>query len=60
MSGTDCVDICDVVLEIMCHPCPHWKECQNNEEEANHEQMALCMGSLKMGEYPKTFTTIEE
>ena len=58
--GTDCVDICDAVLEVMCHPCRNWKKCQNAEDEANHKQMILCMGSLKMTEYPEDFEPIYE
>jgi hypothetical protein len=53
--GNDCVDICDELLVVMCHPCPNWNKCQNAEDEANHKQMLECMGSLKMAEYPDDF-----
>lgn len=56
--GTDCVDICDLLVEQMCFRCPKYKKCQNAEDEANHEQMAICMGSLKMTEYPEDFEPI--
>ena len=51
--GNSCVDVCDAVLSVMCVPCPHYKKCQNMEDECNHDQMLSCMGSLKMSEYPK-------
>jgi len=43
MSSTDCSDICDMVIEIMCGHCPYYKTCQNVEDEANHDQMRDCI-----------------
>jgi hypothetical protein len=60
MSSTDCTDICDCIFEVMCGECPHCCECQNAEDEMNHDQMLVCMGSLYMkdGKYPDDFTPI--
>lgn len=43
MSSTDCIDICEIVLSVMCTKCPNYKKCQNVEDEANHEQMETCL-----------------
>lgn len=59
---TDCCDICHEVLSMMCLKCPHSKVCMPVEDEANHEQMLVCMGSMKdrlNGIYPKTEEDIE-
>ena len=48
MSCTDCVDICDTVLESMCFQCNKCKECHGpmDEEYVNHEQMIECLAEL--------------
>ena len=43
MSETDCSDICDCIISIMCTKCPNYKECQNAEDDANHGQMQTCI-----------------
>ena len=43
MSVTDCTDICDIVISVMCKQCPNYEKCQNIEDEANHEQMKACL-----------------
>jgi len=60
MSSIDCTDICDCVLEVMCHKCPHWETCQDLEDGANHDQMLECMGDLKMHKYPDTFISASD
>lgn len=45
MSSTDCIDICDTIVEIMCSHCPNYEKCQNVEDEANHEQMLECLAT---------------
>lgn len=57
MSGLDCIDICDSVLELMCGNCPNYDACQNCDEDANHHQMLICMGNLRMkdNKYPDDF-----
>ena len=60
MSGPDCVDICDTVIEVMCMDCPHWKKCQDIEDEANHHQMLICMGFLEMKKYPEEFISASD
>lgn len=48
MSGSDCVDVCDEVISMMCFQCPHYHTvCMPVEDEANHEQMLMCMGEMK-------------
>jgi hypothetical protein len=43
--STDCTDICDLIIEIMCMHCPNYKTCQNVEDEANHDQMLKCLAT---------------
>jgi hypothetical protein len=58
--SSDCIDICDCVYEVMCGECPHLAYCQNADDEMNHYQMLICMGSLYMkdGKYPDDFTPL--
>jgi hypothetical protein len=51
--GSDCVDICDSVMEKMCGECPHFKKCHGDEDEdpacageANHDQMLVCLSLI--------------
>jgi hypothetical protein len=60
MVSNTCTDICDCVLEVMCHKCPHWETCQDLEDVANHDQMLECMGDLKMHKYPDTFISASD
>lgn len=46
----DCVDICDIVIDRMCVPCPHFNKCQM--DDANHEQMVICLQNMYMKDYP--------
>ena len=63
MSVTDCMDICDLVVSVMYKDCPHYAECQNAEEDANHAQMEACLingvltnpGDAKFGSWPEEF-----
>lgn len=43
MSSTDCTDICNIVIKLMCEHCPNFKECQNIDGGANHDQMEECL-----------------
>ena len=63
MSSTDCVDICDLVVSVMCKDCPNYAKCQNAEDEANHDQMEACLvngvltnpSDIKFGSWPAEF-----
>lgn len=52
-----CTDVCDRLLERMCHDCPHYEDvCMPDEDEANHLQMLACIDSLEdrlRGVYPE-------
>lgn len=58
--SSDCTDICGCLFEVMCGECPHRTECQNSEDDMNHDQMLVCMGSLYMknGKYPDDFSSL--
>jgi len=59
MSGPDCIDICDAIIEAMCMDCPHWEKCQDIGDEANHHQMLICLGRI-MIVYPDVFTSASD
>jgi hypothetical protein len=59
----DCIDVCEEVLDRLCGSCPHYKQCQNDEEEANHEQMIRCLGGaieISSVTYPNEFTPCKD
>lgn len=43
--ATDAYDVWDTLYEIMCIPCPYHDYCQGNEDEANDQQIIVCMGN---------------
>jgi transcription elongation factor Elf1 len=42
--ATDAYDVWDTLYEIMCVPCNHHDYCHGTEDEANDQQMIVCMG----------------
>jgi hypothetical protein len=69
MSGSECADICDHVMENMCYHCPRYNYCQCDHipgDERNHEQMIVCLkanlSALYVGKkmiFPKTQEEID-
>ena len=68
MSSNDCTEVCDLIIDLMCKPCPNYKKCQNGEDEANHDQMLLCLvhgvlaapDDTELGIYPTEFEPLVE
>ena len=57
--GNTCPDVCDALIVQMCQPCPNYKQCQNEDHDANHNQMIECINRLKMVDYPSVFEDVD-
>jgi len=42
---TDVYNVWESLYEVMCIPCKHCKYCHGSEEEANDQQMVICIGA---------------
>lgn len=55
-----CPDFCDHFISLICARCPHYghgQACMPEDDEANHDQMMVCLSfmvdKLRGSKYPK-------
>jgi hypothetical protein len=58
--STDCPDICDKLLEVMCIQCLNYNACQNSDTEPNHDQMMICLDGMVLVRHPDMFTSVQD
>ena len=56
----DAYDVWDTLYEIMCIPCVHHDYCQGQEDEANDQQMIVCMAKGQITRHTEPVVSKDE